>query len=188
VTEYGNENGDPEAAIREAAELRTAGHVGQARERFLELAAIHPYHAGIAYQTAWTHDVLGLEAEAVPHYERALAVRDGDDALSSEDRAGAFLGLASTYRVLGRYAESLTTFDRALTEFPGDQALRTFRAMVLYNLGESREAIGALLKVLAATSADEGVRGYRKAIEAYADDLDGVVVATGAPNSGASPD
>ncbi|NBM18070.1 tetratricopeptide repeat protein [Streptomyces sp. GC420] len=162
--------------LREAVELRSAGRPEEARRRLLDLCREHPDHAGVAYQTAWTHDVLGLEAEALPHYERALD-RPG---LSPRERAGAWLGLGSTHRVLGRYEDALATFDRGLGEFPGDQALRTFRAMALYNLGQAREAVGALLKVLAATTGDAQLRSYRRALEYYADDLDGVVGEAGA--------
>jgi hypothetical protein len=44
--------------------------------------------------------------------------------------------------------------------------------MTLHNVGESGEAVRGLLKVLAATSADPRVRGLRRAIEYYADNLD----------------
>ncbi|MFJ4101010.1 tetratricopeptide repeat protein [Amycolatopsis japonica] len=105
---------------------------------------------------------------AAPFSEQALA----GEGLSTEDRHGVFVGLGSTYRVLGRYEESLATLRRGLGEFPDDAALRTFLAMALYNVGEAHEATGTLLKVLAATSADDGVRRYRRAVEYYADHLD----------------
>ena len=43
-----------------------AGQPGEARRELLVvLAARHPDDAEVAYQAAWVHDVLGLEAEAV---------------------------------------------------------------------------------------------------------------------------
>ncbi|MFE9924862.1 tetratricopeptide repeat protein [Streptomyces sp. NPDC005774] len=149
--------------------MRRQGQSVQAREQLLILAKQYPHDAEIAYQTAWVHDVLGLEEEAVPFYEQALA----GPGLPEEDRHGAFLGLGSTYRVLGRYALSEQTLRWGLEEFPQDAALQAFLAMVLYNTGEGREAVGVLLKVLAATSSDRRVQDYRRAIEHYADDLDG---------------
>ena len=44
--------------------------------------------------------------------------------------------------------------------------------MALYNVGESREAVRTLLKVVATTSTDPQVRKYRRAIDYYADNLD----------------
>ncbi|MEV4628523.1 tetratricopeptide repeat protein [Micromonospora sp. NPDC049523] len=156
-----------EAVLSQAVRLREEG-TAQARERLVGLVDRHPWDAAIAYQAAWAHDAAGLEAEAVPFYERALR----GTGLSPQDRHGAYLGLGSTYRVLGRYEESLATLRRALEEFPDDPALRTFLAMALYNVGEAREAVRSLLKVIVATSGDARVQGYRRAIGYYADNLD----------------
>ncbi len=162
----GEHSGD-EASAR-AARLREQ-RTEEACAELAELAARWPELAGVAYLTACAHDSLGLEAEAVPHYERALRLGSG---LSEEDRHGAFLGLGSTYRVLGRYREAVTTLRRGLEEFPADAALRTFLAMALYNVGEPREAVRTLLLVTAATSGDARVQEYRRAIGYYADHLD----------------
>ncbi|MET7458541.1 tetratricopeptide repeat protein [Streptomyces sp. NPDC005574] len=158
------------AALARAVQLREQGQAGQAREQLVELAERYPGDAEIAYQTAWAHDVLGLEREAVPFYERAL----GGAGLSREDRHGAFLGLGSTHRVLGSYGEAMQTLRHGLEEFSDDPSLRAFLAMALYNDGEGREAVRLLLKTLAATSSGRRVQDYRRAIEHYADDLDGV--------------
>jgi len=162
------------AALAQAVELREQGRAGPAREQLMELAERYPGDAEIAYQTAWAHDVLGLEREAVPFYERAL----GGAGLSPEDRHGAFLGLGSTHRVLGSYGEAVKILRRGLEEFPHDPALRAFLAMALYNEGEGREAVRLLLRTLTATSSDRRVQDYRRAIEHYADDLDGVPAAS----------
>ncbi|MEU9835199.1 tetratricopeptide repeat protein [Streptosporangium sp. NPDC048047] len=159
-----------DAALAEAVRLREQGEAGQARERLVALAERYPEDAEVAYQTAWVHDMLGLESGAVPFYERAL----GGAGLSRKDRRGAFLGLGSTYRVLGRYGSAVETLSRGLEEFPEDPALQTFLSMALYNVGEGREAVRLLLRTLTATSGDPGVRDYRRAIEYYADDLDAV--------------
>lgn len=159
------------AALSRAVELRAQGDAAQAREQLLALVDQYPQDVEIAYQTAWVHDVLGLEAAAVPFYQCALSA----PGLSEEDRRGALLGLGSTYRVLARYDLALSTLRQGLAEFPDDDALRAFLAMALYNAGEPREAVRLLLKTLAAGSTDPQVRSYRKAIEYYADDLDGRV-------------
>ncbi|MFF2624744.1 tetratricopeptide repeat protein [Kitasatospora griseola] len=159
-----------DAALAQAVQLREQGRAEQARTRLLLLTERYPDDAEIAYQTAWAHDVLELEAEAVPFYERALSTAG----LTDEDRHGAFLGLGSTYRVLGRYEQAVRTLGRALEEFPDDPALQAFLAMALYNRGEGRQAVRLLLRTLAATSGDRRVQDYRRAIEHYADDLDGV--------------
>ncbi|MEU5716433.1 tetratricopeptide repeat protein [Streptomyces sp. NPDC020403] len=153
--------------LAEAVALREQGHPEQARERLLSLTAAFPDASDVAYQTAWVHDVLGLEAEAVPYYERSLQ----GDGLGDEDRRGALLGLGSTYRVLGRFGQAVETLRRGVAEFPDDGALRAFLSMALFNTGEHHEAMQLLLRLLAATSDSPQVQRYRAPIEHYADDL-----------------
>lgn len=161
------DTGSKDALLAEAVELRTRGEAEQARERLVALADRYPDDAVIAYQTAWTHDALGLEAAAVAYYEGALA----GTGLPDEDRRGALVGLGSTFRVLGRYEEAVGTLRGGLVEFPDDGALRTFLAMALFNTERHDEAMRILLELLAATSEDPEVRSYRTAISHYAKDL-----------------
>jgi len=143
----------------------------ETRRHLLRLAAQFPDDADVAYRTACVHDRLGLEAAAVPFYERCLA----GTGLSDEDRRGALLGLGSTYRVLGRYAHAVETLRRGVAEYPDDGGLQTFLAMALYNAGEHHEAMRILLDLLATTSQDPSVQQYRRAISLYAKDLDTTV-------------
>ncbi|MFC8125988.1 tetratricopeptide repeat protein [Streptomyces sp. NPDC057302] len=160
--------------LAEAVRLREDGRREEARERLLALCEQFPTDPEVAYQTAWVHDTLGLEAEAVPHYVRAVERVEGaqGQGLSSDDRRGALLGLGSTYRVLGRYPEAVVTLGDAVAEFPDDDALKTFLAMALYNTGRAHDAMEILLTVLASTSQDPDIVSYRPAIEHYAKDLD----------------
>ncbi|MEV8585804.1 tetratricopeptide repeat protein [Streptomyces sp. NPDC051180] len=159
---------DRTGALAEAVALRERGRQVEACERLVALAVRWPDDAEVAYQTAWAHDVLGREAQAVPYYERALA----GTGLTPEDRRGALLGLGSTYRVLGRYEDAVALLTAAAEEFPEDGSLRAFLAMALYNTGRHHESVRLLLRLLAATSDDPSVRKYRPAIEHYAEDLD----------------
>ncbi|MFF8954414.1 tetratricopeptide repeat protein [Streptomyces sp. NPDC014894] len=153
--------------LAESIRLRERGSAEEARRRLLALAERLPADAEIAYQTAWAHDVLGREAEAVPYYERALAGPD----LPARDRREALLGLGSTYRVLGRYEEAERTLRQGVAEFPDHGGLRAFLAMALFNTGRHEESVRLLLELLAATSEDPTVRPFRAAIETYARDL-----------------
>jgi tetratricopeptide (TPR) repeat protein len=161
---------DRDARLAEAVALRASGEHERARQILLALSREFPADGEVAYQAAWAHDVLGLETEAVPFYEHALA----GEGLSEEDRRGALLGYGSTLRGLGRYADAVEVFRRGVAEFPKDNALRTFSAMALYNVGEHHEAMRTLLELLAATSSDSGIQDYRRAIEHYAKDLDAI--------------
>nr|WP_262495508.1 tetratricopeptide repeat protein [Paenibacillus sp. B2(2019)] len=135
----------------------------------LELYEQNSNDAELLYQLAWTHDVLGLEREAVPYYEKSLTL-----GLSSEQRVGALLGLGSTYRTLGEYENSKAVLEQAIQEYPENKEFPVFLAMTLHNLGDHSLAMGMLLKLLAETSADEGIRSYSKAISYYSDKLEQV--------------
>ncbi|QMU71093.1 tetratricopeptide repeat protein [Streptacidiphilus sp. P02-A3a] len=154
--------------LARAVSLRKAG-TERACAQLAQLSDQHPQQAALAYQAAWAHDRLDLEAAAVPYYERALS---NPDDLSKDERYGCLLGLGSTFRNVGRYESSLATLRRGLAEFPDDPALSAFLAMTLYNHGDAREAVRTLLHVTTATSADPQVQAYRRAIDHYADHLD----------------
>ncbi|QUQ64731.1 tetratricopeptide repeat protein [Kutzneria sp. CA-103260] len=157
-----------DAELARAVSLRESGAFDEARDLLLRLSSAAPDDARVAYQTAWVHDRLGLEGDAVPHYVRAL---DGDG-LSAVERRGALLGLGSTYRTLGRYAEAVDVLSRGVREFPEDRALAVFLAMARYNTGDAKQAVAGLLTLLAETTTDPEIQRYRPAIELYAEDLD----------------
>lgn len=154
--------------LAEAIAWREAGRLDEARERMLELSREFPEDGHVAYQTAWVHDRLGLEDEAVPYYLQAISSGE----LSTEDRLGALTGCGSTLRILGRYEEAVELLESAHAEFPDDGGLKAFLAMALYNVGRHKEATSLLLRLLAASSTAPNVAPYRAAIEYYADDLD----------------
>jgi predicted Zn-dependent protease len=153
--------------LAQAVELRERGELEEARQLLLELRREHPDDPQVAVQTAWVHDSLGLEEEAVEHYRAAIA-----GGLADEELRSALLGLGSTYRALGRDAESDVTFREGIDRFPDFAALRVFRAMTLYNLDRSREAVQELIHVLLETSSDPSIERYRRSLTGYADDLD----------------
>lgn len=150
-------------SLERAIKLREAGDV----EGIKQLVREHPQDGRIAYQCAWTHDKLGLEAEAVPFYQRALEL-----GLPPEELRGAYLGLGSTLRCLDRPHDSLEVLDNGLQEFPEDSALKAFRALTLYSLDRAGEAVSTLLKLLLETSQDPGIQAYNRALSYYADHLD----------------
>jgi tetratricopeptide (TPR) repeat protein len=135
----------------------------------LSLVKESPDDPQLNYQVAWSFDVLGLESEAVPFYEKSIAL-----GLKGEDLEGALLGLGSTYRTLGKYKKSAETLVKGIELFPENHAIKSFYAMTLYNLNRHQEAMELLLKGLAMTSNDKNIQQYRRAIEFYADKLDEV--------------
>jgi predicted Zn-dependent protease len=152
---------------RHARELYEKGELDRALPLLLSLRSEQPDDATIAALAAWTHDSLGLEAEAVAHYRAAAA---GD--LPEADRRAVMLGFASTLRVLGRDEEAGQVFAAAVEQFPDFPALRVFQAMHFYDLGQGTEALAQVIRVLVASCDERSIRRYRRALSAYADDLD----------------
>jgi tetratricopeptide (TPR) repeat protein len=153
-------------SLEQAIALREGGQLEEARELLLALRAEQPDDAQIALNTAWVHDSLGYEEDAVEHYEAALRGELGDDELR-----GLYLGLGSTYRTLGRDADAARVFAAGIARYPEFTPLRVFNAMLDYNLGHSREAVRALIEALL-ESGDPRIERYRRSLSAYAEDLD----------------
>ena len=150
-----------------ATHLRETGKHEEARDLLLGLHSEFAEDAQVNFQCAWIHDLLGLEREAIPFYEKAIQA-----GLSGEDLQGALLGMGSTYRCIGEYQKAKETFQRALELFPESNEFKVFLAMTYYNLGEHSKAMELLLNTLAETSKDEGVIRYQRAVQFYADKLD----------------
>ncbi|MEH7236799.1 tetratricopeptide repeat protein [Bacillus sp. JJ1562] len=153
--------------MNHALQLRKEGRLKESNERLLMLVKVAPEDPQLNYQVAWSFDVLGLESEAAPFYEKAIEL-----GLQNEDLEGALLGLGSTYRTLGEYEKSETTLSKGIELFPENHAIKAFYAMVLYNLDRHQEAMEILLKGLTETSSDTSIQRYKRAIEFYADKLD----------------
>jgi uncharacterized cupin superfamily protein len=150
-----------------AVELRERGELEAARTLLLELRAEFPDDPQVAVHTAWVHDSLGFEEEAVAHYEAAIA-----GGLPDDDLRGALLGLGSTYRTLGRDEDAERTLSGAIERFPEFRPLRVFRALTEYNRGRPREAVAELIALLLESTDDPTIRRYRRALSGYAEDLD----------------
>ncbi len=161
-------------SLAEAIQLRETGRaqqdeaiLEQARTLLLELAAAYPDDAEISYQTAWVHDNLGLEREAIPFYLRAL-----DQGIAGPDLEGCLLGLGSTYRGLGEYQLAEETLRRGVSQFPQNRALQIFLAMTLYNRQQHKEAMELVLINLLETTSDDKLQRYMRPLSYYARHLD----------------
>jgi predicted Zn-dependent protease len=157
--------------LARAIELRSGGQPEEARAILLELAAEFPDDAEVQYQTAWVHDVLGLEAGAVPFYERALAL-----GLPEPNRQGLVVGLGSTYRNVGRFADAVALLEQGTRDYPDNGAIRCFLALAQLSSGDGQTAVATLLSLILDESTSPDIVRYRRALTWYRDDLLGVTV------------
>ena len=152
--------------LASAVKLRETEKHEEARQLLLELHAEFPNNPQVNYQCAWIHDLLGLEREAIPFYQKAI-----QEGLKGDELKSALLGMGSTYRCIGEYQKSIETLQHALTLFPDSHEFRVFLAMAYYNINEHSKAMELLLNSLVNTSKDEGVFRYQRAIRFYSDKL-----------------
>ncbi|MFC5705939.1 tetratricopeptide repeat protein [Aeromonas eucrenophila] len=153
--------------MKQLEALKAEGRIEEARQHGLLQLVEHPQHAELHYEVAGLHDNLGRETQAIPLYQKAIAL-----GLSEASLRGAWLGLGSSYRSTGQYAEALAAFEQGQAHFPEANEFRVFGAMARYNLGQHKEGMETLLGVLAETTADPALVTYRRAMALYAEDLD----------------
>ncbi len=120
---------------------------------------MNPSDGSADFQQACACDREGREAEAIPHYERALA-----RGLPPSERAGALLGLGSSLRNVGRHEDAARLLAAAVNEFPDDAALKAFLALALYSRHDEAAAMRALLDLVIAHAP---VGGYARALTEY---------------------
>ena len=153
--------------LARAQALDAAGQPDAARALLDELAAAHPDDPQAIFQIACTCDGLGYERDAIPRYERAIAL-----GLAGDDVQMAHVNLGSSHRAIGQYAQAVAVWQTGIARFPDNRALPVFLAMAQHNLGQHAAATETLLRHLAETTSDPWIARYRRAILFYADKLD----------------
>jgi tetratricopeptide (TPR) repeat protein len=153
--------------LARAQALDAAGQPEEALAILRELVIAHPDDAQVQLHTAYACDGLGYEREAIPHYERAMAL-----GLNDQDLQTVYVNLGSSHRAIGAYEPAVTVWREGIARFPDNRALTTFLAMGQHNLGDHSAAMETLLRHLAETTTDPWITRYRRAILFYSDKLD----------------
>lgn len=138
----------------------------KARNKLLQLVEEKPRNPIVSFYCALTHDALGMEREAIPLYEAALL-----NEIDGELRERTYVQLGSSYRCIGEYHKSRNILEKGSVEYPDNLAIKTFLAIVLYNLNNEGDSITSLLKTLVRSSSDPWINKYSKALEFYSDKL-----------------
>jgi len=135
---------------------------GQSREilpRLKSLDARFPNVAEINFQLAWTCEVLDRAADALPHYEKAIAL-----GLPPNELSGALLGLGSTLRVLGQLDRSAEVLRSGQSQFPDNPEFAVFLALTLHAQGQHAAALRLALDTLCDTTENPGLTAYQRSI------------------------
>ena len=164
-----NESSAPSPWKEELDAIVGARAHGQFREILPRLHALEgrfPHVAEIQHQLAWTLDLLGREAEALPAYEKAVAL-----GLPPNELAGALLGLGSTLRLLGQLDRSAEVLQAGRRQFPGNREFDVFLALTLHAQRRHGEALRLALDALCDTTEDPGLTAYQRSIRHAASQL-----------------
>ena len=147
--------------------LRRVGDHEGAHARAIILARDHPDDVNAALAAGGTCDRLGLERDAIVHYERALELGVPEDV-----RRDFTIWYGSTLRNVGRVEESLARLAEGTTVYSEDAAIRAFLALALHSAGHDTLALATMLEAaLVAAARPEGFRGYERALATYQTEL-----------------
>ncbi|MBE5108401.1 tetratricopeptide repeat protein [Bacillus thuringiensis] len=154
-----------EQLLKQAIKLRNEKKYTKAKEILIGLTNFTK-DAEVLYQCAWIHDVMGLETEAIPYYEQAIA-----NGLDGESLCGAYIGLGSTYRCIGEYEKAIVVLEAGVKTFPENDPMKVFLSLAKYNVNDHEEAMKLLLETV--VKVDE-VKEFERAISFYKDHLNEV--------------
>jgi len=145
---------------------RHGGRTDHVLDLLRKMDARYPHVAEINYQLAWTLDVNGSLAAALPHYEKAVAL-----GLPPNELSGALIGLGSTLRGLGDAKRSADVLRSGQLQFPDNREFDVFLSLALHDLGQHAEAMQLLLSTITETTEDPGITAYQRAIRFAAGQL-----------------
>lgn len=145
--------------IRVGDELSRNGERKAALAHFAALRERYPDNARVWLHSAFLFDRLGREAEAIPHYERALEL-----GLRGKDARDAYVCLASSLRNVDRQADGMAFVRQAMHRFPRDVVVELFYALLAIDLEETAAALPVICRGLLRESSDPDLERYRKTI------------------------
>ncbi len=145
---------------------RHGGRADHVPDLLRKLDARFPNVAEIHHQLAWTLETAGKAGDALPHYEKAIAL-----GLNPNEHANALIGFATTLRTLGQAGRAAEVLRSGQVQFPDNREFDVFLALTLHDLGQHAEALRLALTSLADTSDDPGLTAYQRAIRYAAGQL-----------------
>jgi tetratricopeptide (TPR) repeat protein len=138
---------------------RHGGRADHVTDLLCKLDARFPNVAEIHYQLAWSLDTHGKPSDALPHYEKAVAL-----GLGPNEHANALIGLAVVLRTLGQSARAAEVLRSGQLQFPDNREFEVFLALALHDLGDHAESLRLALTALCDTTEDPGLTAYQRAL------------------------
>ena len=158
-----------ESTLAKAKELRQADELDDSLGLLEELLSEYPDDPLVLFEVGGAYDVLGLEAEAIPHYKKAV-----EEGLEDGDLQECLICLGSCHRAIGEFQESVDVLEAFIVRFPDNRAGLPFLALAYYSNQDYKEAVSLLLDIVLDTSSDEDILAYADPLDYYREHLDEV--------------
>ncbi|MFN8372822.1 MAG: tetratricopeptide repeat protein [Anaerolineae bacterium] len=155
---------DLQSRIATGRALEKEGSEQQAIDYFHSLLAEYPDNALVEFEFGGAYDFAGYEAEAIPHYRRAMKLGLPDDEL-----ARAYVQLGSSLRNVGEFDEAVQLLTEGVAKFPDYRPLKVFLALAQHSAHQAQAALVTLLDVLLLDA--DRLDGYVRALHYYTDEL-----------------
>lgn len=138
---------------------RHGGQIQTVLGRLEDLDTKYPHVAEIVFQIAWTLDALDRPAEAVPHYEHALAL-----GLEPSEHANALTGFGNCLRLSGQVSRAVEVLSNAQVQFPDNAEFSAYLALAQHTEGKHADALRTLMDLLLETSDDIGLSAHQRTL------------------------
>ncbi|MFZ0546005.1 MAG: tetratricopeptide repeat protein [Candidatus Promineifilaceae bacterium] len=158
---------DKYIAINEAKVLRRDDRLEESQDLLLSLLEEFPHDPQVLFEVGGSYDVMGLEPDAIPYYERAI-----QQGLEGTDLQECLVCLGSSYRVVGDSKEAVDILEDAVEQFPENNSSKVFLALAYYSNNQEEDAVRTLLELLLTTTKDENILAYADPLDYYKDNLD----------------
>lgn len=160
---------DKEETIEQAKALRQEDKLDESEELLLALLEEYPDDPLVLFEVGGAYDVMGLETEAIPYYERAI-----DEGLLGPELLECLICLGISQRAIGDFEEAIDALEQAVNDFPDDNSSKSFLALAYYSNQQYSESVRLLLDLLLTTTNDEQILSYADTLDFYKDNLDEV--------------
>lgn len=137
---------------------RHGGRTDGLIERLRSLDSRFPQVPEIAFQLAWTLDTAERPADALPHYERAIALG------LEHNLPEALIGLANCLRLTGQPDRAVTVLEGARRQFPHAPEFAAWLALSLHHAHRPHDAFTLLLDTLLDHTDDIGLAAHQRAL------------------------
>ena len=158
-----------ETTITRARKLRKADDLDESLNLLEELLNEYPDNPLVLFEVGGAYDVLGLEGEAIPHYQQAV-----DEGLEGEELEECLICLGSCHRNIGNFQEAVEVLEAYRDRFPESRSGLPFLALAYYSSQRYDDAVRLLLDIVLETTSDSDILAFADPLDYYKDNLDEV--------------